>query len=331
MIQLHKSDSTKYTVSKKLIIEAALQRGWSAYMLHEASSVMLLRTNNKTIKISGTTPQTTSIIAATIANDKFATHNLLNNSGFPSLETVLVSKETYMNANHLVEDGIAVVKPLDGSHGQGITVNVNSQDALKTAISHAVKFNTNTSNVIVQKMYTNPVDIRILCINYAAVAACVRKPASVIGDGLHTVKELIHIENANNRGEPYISPLAYIDAENAQRFLGDAYDAVPKKDETIFVAGTANVGAGGTSIEIFDNLPSWLKEMAQDISRTMELSVCGVDFMVSAPPELDSTIEQINPIVTEVNKSPSFGLHVFPNYGKPIDVTAIFLNYLETL
>lgn len=333
MVNVNNLDISKLSVTIRLVVEECIKRGWNVELAYPTSALAFInRGDGKIIRIFSSTPPTLSYAAGYLANDKYATHTLLESGNFPVLPTVLVPYGADIaKAAGLLSHGSLVVKPLDAGHGKGITTNIETTDALKAALEFAAEHGKNTQAAVVQKMYFNPIDVRVLCIDGRVAASILRAPARVKGDGVRTVREIIAQENAEIRGIPYESQLAFIDEERAQTFLGEKIDTVPAADEYVQVLGTANYGSGGEAIDVTDTVPDWLAEIACQIAGSMQLPVCGVDFMLKQTPEKHHTLQDLEPAVTEVNKCPSFGLHHTPTSGAPRDVTALYVDYLATL
>lgn len=268
--------------------------------------------------ISGTSPDLSSATGRTIANNKYASYVYAKklDMSVPATEIYTDSKqaEAFLTTYKCI-----VVKPLDAAHGNGVTTGVESTKQLALAIKKAQAI---SDSVLLQQQVTGS-DLRILVIDGALAAASERVPASVIGDGKQTVSQLIDEENRTNklRGLNYEKPLNRIDSVTAQHYLGKAgMNIVPAKNEKIQVVGTANIGTGGHAVNRTDAVPAEMAEEAIKLAQSTGLYVCGVDFLYD---ETSGTWHFI-----EVNSSPSFGLHLWPAEGKPVDVTEVFVSRL---
>jgi len=213
-------------------------------------------------------------------------------------------------------------------------VGVKDKEGLKIALTKAYEASSSADKALLQPVYTNPVDLRILCIDYTFVAAVRRIPARVVGDGTHTIQQLITIENSQHyRGERYIARLATIDVNEARAHLSDDTftNYIPQLGEEISVLGKANYGSGGETENITELLPAWLIEIAEQAAKAANLPLCGIDIFVASPPHPVSTIEELNPIVNEVNKCPSLYIHQHPTNNEGTPVTEVFIEYLLSL
>lgn len=320
----------------QLLRDELKSRGWKAQLAYSGSPHCFIdRGDGKTLHIFATTPPNTSYAAAHMANDKYATYQALLSTHAPQPETVVADEGTLQDALSLMaKHGKVVVKPSDAGHGKGITVGVNSEPALVAAVSYAKGFNRSARFVVVQQQFEYPAthDLRLTCIGYTFIGAVHREPAFVIADGNHTVTELIEAENASQkRGQPYFAPLATIDIDRARAYLGDDADKVLRKGTKVQVMSIANYGAGGEIHDVTDTIPGWMKRIAEEVSRAMELPVCGVDFMTDVLPDLDTTQDQMNAMIIEVNKAPSLAMHDAPTTGKSRGAVAAYVDYLATL
>jgi cyanophycin synthetase len=331
-------DVAEYGVSNlrmtlRMIAQEAMSRKWQAMLYRpESAHMRLIRPDKKVIEMFGSAPDITSYVAARTADDKFLTNIILSEHALPIIPSKLVaSHETGEEfAQQLFKEGKqCVVKPSNGSHGDGITTGITDLAQLHRGLIAARKY---SDLVLVQEYLQGVIDIRVLCINYKAVATLIRRPARVRGDGHSTVAQLIAVENTDaRRGVNYAKELNLISLQAAERFLGSHLQDVPSANEWYQVTGTANVGTGGETIDVTDDLPDFLIEMAEKAAASMKIKVCGVDFLLQKFPSRVATIEQLKPAITEVNKAPALYIHETPTEGTPRPVISELIDYLETL
>jgi cyanophycin synthetase len=322
-------------MTTKAIAEQALARGWGVWLYYaEGSHLRVKRKDGKELELYSAAPPTVSFIATNRSNDKYFTTVFLRDQGMPVPETYLVAADDTLAAVQAATSLFAsgkrcVVKPLDAAHGNGITVAIDDEARLLTAVAGAKAY---ADKIIIQEYFADPIDVRIACIDYKFAAALVRIPARVQGDGERTVSELIDITNTSSkRGKGYVSEMNVIPKANAEAYLEDAIHQVPAAGEWVQVVGTANVGTGGESMDVTGAIPAWLARMAEETARAMELPVCGVDFLLAGQPSADSTLEQLKPVIIELNHCPALFMHESPVHGKPQPVVAAYLDYLETI
>lgn len=317
----------------RLIRDQALERGWKVWLYYEYSSQLRLeRPDGTQLEVYSATPPTTSYVAALRADDKFFTHVALQAAGLPLPETYVVG--SLAQATPIVQQFVAagkqyVIKPLNEGHGNGVSVELETLDHLPLAFAYAQEY---SEDVIIQEQVQQPTDLRIMCINGKCVAGLVRIPARVLGDGTHTVAELIETENhSSRRGLNYTKELNIINKTRAELYVGNKLKYVPKKGEWFQVLGTANVGTGGETVDVTHELPQWLKDMAVKAAEVMELPVCGVDFLLGEMPKITHTPQTLPVKIIEINKTPALFMHETPTYGKPRPVVSAYLDYLGTL
>ena len=334
MIDLLTVPSLELNQTTRLLQNEFKLRGWSAVMPYIGSPHCFVdRGDGQELHIFTALPPTTSYAAAHLANDKYATHQLLERANITQLETVLVDEDLSLASELMSKWGKVVVKPVDGSHGKGITVNVADENALQLAVEYALQFTSTNKKAIVQRQFTHDSihDIRILCIDYKYTAALMRVPARVFGDGILTIRELIDKENASpNRGEPYRAPLATIDIDRAVQFLGEKIHTIPGIDEEVGVLGVANYGAGGELIDLTDDMPEWLIDQAIRAAKVSGLVVAGIDFMSATIPTIQQPMSD-DTVIVEINKCPSLAIHDQPTFGKPRGAVKTYVDYLATI
>lgn len=321
-----------------LLQQEFIKRKWKATIPYEQSPHCYIdRGDGKILHIFSATPPTTSFAAAHLANDKFATHQLLGSVNIPQFDTILVdgtNPNTEQIRNMLEKHGTLVVKPKDGGHGKGITLDCTTVEEVIQNIPLAVQHNKSGVQVLVQEQYKPKkiYEVRILCIGYKYVAALLRKPARVFGDGTSTIRELVIVENRNpQRGVAYRSRLATIDITKVEKYLADKINQVPNDGEEVEVLGIANYGAGGEIVDITDVIPLWLREQAEEASRLCDLPVAGVDFMTAASPGLSASKADLQAVLIEINKCPSLDIHDHPTQGSSRGVIAKYADYLASL
>lgn len=325
-------DTSKLKFTSRLIVERALFRGWKIANFKSNPAIFLLYVTGREnpIKLFSASPSQMSYPASKIAKDKYITNQILSMSGFSVPKELLISsnnENAFKQAEQfLVENYQIVVKPLDASHGKGITVNVTSSQELVVALAEAWKV-SNKSKILLQKQIQG-VDIRIVCIGYEFVDAISRIPASVVGDGEYTIRQLIEIINTrDDRGLNYATKYNIIPINKAEEYLGeDKINSIPQVEEMVQVIGVSNVGMGGTRYNIKADIPEFLKDIAIKCAKELELPVCGVDFMVKRLPKNTDIFEDLNPCVIEVNECPM--LTMYDDLNSP-EQNAVIDKYLD--
>jgi len=329
-------DLSKRKFSSRLIVERARARGWDVCGFQSNLAIFLLHIpgRDKPVQIFSASPPQMSYPASKIAQDKYITNQILGHNGLLVPRELLIDTKQALDMAALrqfLEDvKTVVVKPLDASHGKGITVGVDQVSGLEAGIELA-RQDSARGRVIVQQQVPG-FDVRVVCIDYQFVDAISRLPASVFGDGASDVAELIDItNNGSERGENYHAKLNRIPAAKAQAFLGEAdMSAVPAQGEEVQVVGVSNIGMGGTLKNIRGKIPEFLQEMAVQAAKILELPVCGVDFMVRAMPATDSSPEELQAYIIEVNGCPMLTMYERLNSDEQSGLIDNYLDYLAS-
>lgn len=293
------------------------ERGWKAEKLTPdwPHDLILTRPDGKEIRVSSSTPPTTSVFALHLADNKLASYSLLEQLGVPQPETLAVKSPEDVQ-QLLNKYNTIVIKPADGAHGRGVTTGITQLDQVEPAIQKAVAASPAMKVAIAQpQLPLDALELRILCIGYQFVEAIARIPAQVTGDGEHNLMELVDLENATIRTEPYKSNLAYIDRSMALNFLGDRQREIPAAGEKVRVVASCNVGQGGTTKDYSDLITDEIRMMSERIAQAAELPVIGIDFYGDQ--------------VIEFNACPS--LHYPTGDATATKAVVAYINYLEQL
>lgn len=310
------------------------RRGWKGELVHPRFSLLwITRDDGKRFVVYGSTPQTTSFTATAIADNKFVSYHALSSlARIQQPETMLALGENSGLEQFIQKHGKVVVKPIDGAHGKGITVGVSTISAALDAIKVARAVSGRGAIVQAQYQAKKTHELRILCIDGKFIGAIYRQPARVLGDGVHTIRELIELENQKEyRGIPYVALMATINPVLVETYLGQKIATIPAEGEWVNVLGTANYGTGGEIIDATDEVPGWMIEDAEAIAEHLDMPVIGIDFIMSEYPASTLSREQLNPAILEVNRSPSLGIHDEPTAGKPRGAVNAYLNYIGML
>ena len=279
-------------------------------------------------RIQATITSETKHIAVEISCDKEDTHNMLSDLGLPvPLQRLVYSPTQAVRAANRIGFPV-VVKPLDGNHGRGVSINLTEEAQVETAF-HEAKAHSKSRGILVESFVTG-MDHRMLVVNGELVAVAKRVPGHVIGDGKHTIAELIEIVNSDpRRGIGHEKVLTNLELDNqAERLMADAghtADTVLPKGETFYLRSTANLSTGGTAIDMTDVCHPDNKDMAERTIKSVGLDVGGVDFLTS---DITKSYKDIGGAIVEVNAAPGFRMHVAPSEGKPRDVAGKVMDML---
>ena len=271
----------------------------------------------------------TSNIAVDIACNKEQTKKMLDAASIPVAKgSICVDEEDLADTIKSIGYPI-VLKPLDGNHGKGASINVTSWEDAVLGLEYAQKY---SRRVIVERFITG-YDFRVLVIDNKIVAAAQRVPAHVVGDGINSIEELIEIVNADpRRGYGHENVLTEIEIDRDSLELLEkrnmTVNSIPEKDDIVYLKSTANLSTGGTSIDVTDMMHPENIFMAERISRIIGLDVCGVDIMAS---NLTQSLKENGGVILEVNAAPGFRMHLAPSEGLPRNVAAPVIDMLYPL
>jgi cyanophycin synthetase len=277
-------------------------------------------------RIQATTTGRTSNIAVELAGDKEETNEILRDLGLPVPKQLLVRGER--DAVRAAERiGYPVVlKPLSGNHGRGVAINLRTPEEVEVGFQKASEH----GRTIVVESYIEGFDHRLLVIDGELVAAAKRVPGHVVGDGKHTIEELVDIVNQDpRRGVGHEKVLTRLEFDHqAERLLAKlGYDrsTVPAKDEVVYLRSTANLSTGGTAIDVTDVIHPDNREMAIRAIKAIGLDIGGVDFLTR---DISESYREAGGGICEVNAGPGFRMHVAPSEGTPRDVAGPVIEML---
>jgi cyanophycin synthetase len=268
----------------------------------------------------------TSNIAVDIACNKEETKRLLYNNAIPVAKgDICVDEEDLKITIDRIGYPI-VLKPLDGNHGKGASINVKTWEAAVEGLAFAKKY---SRRVIVEKFITGH-DFRVLVIDNQIVAAAQRVPAHIVGDGKNTIQFLIDKENEDPRrgyGHENVLTEIKVDRDTEDLLAKKSYtlETVPKKSEIVYLKSTANLSTGGTSIDVTDMMHPENVFLSERISRVIGLDICGIDIMAE---NLTQPLKENGGVILEVNAAPGFRMHLAPAEGLPRNVAAPVIDML---
>lgn len=318
-------ESVRLGPSTGAIVEEARRRGIPVRRLNSRSLVQLGLSRNLR-RIQATVTDRTSSIAVDIAQNKDETKRVLGNIGLP------VPRGDVVRA---VEDAVEVaeevgypviLKPLDASHGRGISSRLDDEHALQAAWDEAHRY---SRRVVVERFATGR-DHRVLVVNGKVVACAERVPARVTGDGQRTIRALIAEANRDpRRGVGHAKILTHIPADaQTEAYLalgGRTLDTVPAPDEEVFLRQTANLSTGGTSIDRTDEMHPDNVTACEMAAAAVGLDIAGIDVMTE---DISVPFRENNAVIIEVNAGPGIRMHTHPTEGKARPVGAAIVDML---
>ena len=276
-------------------------------------------------RIQATITSQTSALAVDIAHHKEATRKLLKAAGLPVSggRVVTTLQEALTAAGELGYP--VVIKPCRGNHGKGVVLDIKNEQELETAFKFA---KIHDKEVLVEK-YIEGRHYRILVIDGKMAAAAERFPASVLGDGVHTIRELVELANQDpRRGKGHDLPLTKLELDPISvlelKRQGYHPDSRPERGVKVFLRRNANLSTGGSAVDVTDLVHPQNALMAARAARLLGLDVAGVDIV---SPDIQKPLKG-NGVLIEVNAAPGFRMHLSPNKGRARDVGKQLVEYL---
>jgi cyanophycin synthetase len=317
------NQSIRLGPSTGAMVRAAAARGIPTRRLTDGSLVML-GWGSRQRRIWAAETDRTSAIAESIAQDKELTKSLLRAVGVPVPEgrPVESAEEAWAAAQEI---GVpVVVKPRKGNQGRGVSVRLTTREAVMSAFEIAV---THDGEVMVERQVEG-VDFRLLVIGGRLIAAARRVPPTVVGDGQHTIAELVEIENRNPlRGEDHATSLSKLRLDAIGREMlaeqGLSVDTVPSDGQEVVLRRNANLSTGGSAIDVTDEVHPLVAERAIDAAAMVGLDVAGIDVITS---RIDQPLDVTGGAIVEVNAAPGLRMHIEPSHGTPRPVGEAMIN-----
>jgi len=317
-----------YGPSTKALVDEAERRGVPVIRLDPRRSLVQLGYGVYQKRIWATVTSETSNIAVDLAANKRLTNQLLQGVGIPvpRSRTVETADEAVRAANAI---GYPVVlKPLDGNHGRGVMINLKNEDEVREAFP--ISYDQSRNGVVAVESFIRGRDYRILVVGGKLIACAERVPAHVIGDGVHTVQELVDITNADpRRGIGHEKVLTRISIDDAVIDLlesnGMTLESIPEAGQFVQLRLTGNMSTGGISIDRTDEIHPDNIEVAEQAAQVIGLDVAGIDFIVD---DITEPVKDQGGAICEVNAGPGFRMHTHPTEGVPRDVARPVLDIL---
>jgi GNAT-family acetyltransferase (TIGR03103 family) len=282
-----------------ILINEARRRGIGVEVLDAEAGYFCLSSGGRSVVCRESLTELTSAVAMSRCDDKTITLRVLKNAGL-AIPAQTVATDPDSDAAFLKTQGSVVVKPARGEQGRGITVDVRDTETLATAIETARRF----CDTVVLEQFFEGEDLRIVVIDFEVVAAAVRRPAQVVGDGQHSIRDLIETTSrrraAATGGESRIPMDA--ETERCVRIAGWSLDDVLPAGTVLPVRKTANLHTGGTIHDVTAQLHPELAKAATDAARALNIPVVGLDLLVKAP-------DRPEHVFIEANERPGLANH----------------------
>ena len=308
-------------LSTQALLFDAIQKGLKIEILDERDQFISLQFGDHLEYVkNGNMTSHDSYISPLIMENKVVTKKVLAKAGFNVPQSIeFTDVKSAVENFPLFENRAVVIKPKSTNFGLGISIfqqGLTDRDDFAKAVEIAFR----EDKEIMVEDYLLGTEYRFFVLGDQTLAVLLRVPANVIGDGVHTVAELVAAKNAHPlRGDGSRTPLKKIalgDIEQLQlKEQGLTVDSIPAKDQLVQLRANSNISTGGDSIDMTDEMHASYKEIAVGISKAMGAAVCGVDLIIpdlkkSAEPSLRSWG------VIEANFNPMMMMHIFPFSGQ---------------
>ncbi|UIN23553.1 cyanophycin synthetase [Herbaspirillum frisingense] len=299
------------------IVNAAIKRGIPYRRLTQGSMVQF-GWGSRQKRIQAAETSNTSAIAESIAQDKDLTKMLLHAAGVPVPNgRVVTTAEDALKAAEEIGSAV-VIKPLDGNQGKGVAVNISTPEQITRAFNNAALI----SDEVIVERYLPGHDFRLLVIGKTLVAAARRDPPQVIGDGVHTIRQLIDQVNADPlRGDGHATSLTKIRLDDIALSVLSGQnlepESIPAQGVRVVLRNNANLSTGGTATDVTDDVHPDVAARAIAAAQMVGLDICGVDVVCNS---VHMSLEEQGGGIVEVNAAPGLRMHLSPSYGKARDV-----------
>ncbi|WP_209425589.1 N-acetylglutaminylglutamine synthetase [Pararhodobacter sp. SW119] len=283
----------------QIVVDEARRRGIHVEVIDAEGGFFRLTHGGRSIRCREALCELTSAVAMSICDDKRATRRIVEGAGVRVPEQLAVD-DAEQRAEFLKRHKSVVVKPARGEQGRGVAVDLTTTEEIEAAVEVARQ---HCHDVIVEECYQGD-DLRLIVIDYRVVAAAIRRPARIVGDGRATVRELIEVQSRRREAATQGESSIPLDAETERCLAGAGYglDDVPDQGVEINVRKTANLHTGGTIHDVTDETHPKLIQAAIAVARAIEIPVTGIDLMVKSAREPDY-------IFIEANERPGLANH----------------------
>ncbi len=312
------ADEYRLGPSTAAIVAAARVRDIPIMRLTPTGSLVQLGYGVYQKRILASETSNTRAIAVELCQEKPLTNRMLRSVGVPVPEGQKASSaaEAVSVANAIGFP--VVVKPVEGNQGKGVSVNLTSEAEVLGAYQVASHYD---SNVLVERHICGE-DYRLLIVNGKMVAAAWRDAAHVIGDGRHSIAELVTLVNQDPQRRPgHSSILTQIQLDDAVELVLNqhqlTFDSVPQAGQKVKLRTNSNLSTGGTATDVTDDVHPQNVQLAELAAQILSLDVAGVDIVCQ---DISRPLREQGGAVVEVNAAPGLRMHLNPTQGKGRDV-----------
>lgn len=320
-------------LSTQILLKEAIKSGVKYRFLDRQDNFIELSRGNNSQLIKQATKTSLDNYATIMAmENKVVTKDLLERGrvivpvgeSYPNLELALVDYPLFAHR-------AIVVKPNSTNFGIGITIF--KHDFTIEEYTRALKIAFNHDSKVLVEEFVPGKEYRFFVIDGAVIGILHREPANVIGDGVHSIRELVAEKNLDPlRGNGYVTPLEKIRLGEAEEMFLSAqkltFDSVPKADDKIYLRENSNISTGGDSLDFTDIMPKAYKRIAVKAAESAGAKICGVDMMIR---DINNPYPENNYAVIELNFNPAIHIHTYPYRGKDRKIARKILKMLNLL
>lgn len=312
-------NTTLTSASSRILYDEAQKIGIKCTTFGD-DEIIYMEKNGKSWYVRGSRTSLQSSVGKTIADLKPLTKKILLYNKIPTAKGVVIHHvEEIQRLSELTFPLVA--KPIDERHGKGVVMSITDKGM-------AEKVYKNQHSDMLFEETLSGIEYRIICVNFKFIAAAFRKPAHVVGDGKHTISELIAEKNKHPwRGKGHINNLTLIECDEMLlvyiKKQGKDLQSIPKDGEEVLLRQTANLSTGGEAWDVSDQVCEENKRLFEKIATVCDLNTIGIDMMCTSISE--PIVNQKHAGVIEVNASAGLRMHHFPIKGKAINVAGKIL------
>ena len=318
-------------LSTQAVIEDAIKNGIKVTVIDENDQFIRLESNGRVEYVkNGNMTSKDSYISPLIMENKVVTKKVLAEKGLrvPKGYEVSSLEEALQKFNYIKNKPI-VIKPKSTNFGLGITIFKKGTSSVEK-YSKAIEFALKEDKDILIEEFIEGTEYRFFVIEGKTEAVLLRVPANVVGDGKHTIRELVEQKNSDAlRGDAKKTPLKKIELGEIEELQlseqGLNFDSILAVNEVAYLRENSNISTGGDSVDMTDEVHDSYKELAVRISDAMMAKVCGVDLIIS---DIKEEVTAANYGVIEANFNPMMMMHIYPHSGES---RRLSLNVLKML
>lgn len=305
----------------KVIADAAARRGIPHSVIDPRGRIVEYGNGKYRTRALGVVTLLTPTIGSEIVRDKYLTNRYLRAAGLPVPEcTVVRSLEQALAAAKTIGYPV-VVKPSDAGASIGVVLDLRNADELRSRFDIAVAATSSISGNLVVERFVEGNDYRALIVNDRVHSVRRRIPPGITGDGAHTIRQLIDLENANpirgTQAADVYKKIA-IDEQVLRNLaeLGLTLDDVPGEGARIVLKLSGHRRDGALHVDCTDEIHPANVAILRMATKVVGLDIAGIDFIT---PDVALPMGETGGVIIEINDGPAFNSHVYPAVGLPQD------------